>query len=97
MSILIKPVITEKALKDSEKFNRYTFIVNKNANKPKIKSAVESFYGVTVLSVKTLIHPIKKKIKYNKKKGAVKGSKSAYKKAVVQLEESHTIDFYNNL
>ncbi len=95
MSILIKPIITEKATLDSERFNRYTFVVNKKANKIQIKDAVEAAYGVTVEKVRTLNHPALRKTKYTKK-GLVSGLTSGYKKAVVQLAEGE-IDFYNNL
>ncbi len=95
MSILIKPIITEKATGDSEKFNRYTFVVNKNANKIQIKDAVEATYGVTVEKVRTLNHPALRKTKFTKK-GLVSGLTSGYKKAVVQLADGE-IDFYNNL
>ncbi len=95
MSILIKPIITEKATGDSERFNRYTFVVNKSANKIQIKDAVEAAYGVTVEKVRTLNHPALRKTKYTKK-GLVSGLTSGYKKAVVQLAEGE-IDFYNNL
>jgi len=96
MSILIKPIITEKATNDSELNNRYTFVVDKRANKLEIKDAVEAAYGVTISSVKTLNYPIKRNTKYTKN-GLVTGIKSAYKKAVVQLAEGESIDFYNNL
>ena len=95
MSILIKPIITEKATADSEKFNRYTFVVNKKANKIQIKDAVEATYGVTVEKVRTLNHPALRKTKFTKK-GLVSGLTSGYKKAVVQLADGE-IDFYNNL
>ena len=48
MSILVKPIITEKATNDSEVLNRYTFVVENNANKVEIKKAVEATYGVSV-------------------------------------------------
>jgi len=96
MSILIKPIITEKATNDSELFNRYAFVVDKNANKVEIKDAVEAAYGVSISSVKTLNYPIKRSTKYTKK-GLVTGIKSGYKKAIVQLAEGDSIDFYNNL
>ncbi len=95
MNILIKPVITEKATIDSQKFNRYTFVIKKNANKIQVKNAVESTYGVTVNKVRTLNHPALRKTKHTKK-GLVTGLTSGYKKAVVQLAEGE-IDFYNNL
>ena len=54
MSILLKPIITEKATRESELRNRYTFLVNPKANKVEIKKAVEAAYGVTVEKVRTL-------------------------------------------
>ncbi len=96
MSILIKPIITEKATKDSEVNNRYAFAVNSKANKLEIKGAVEATYGVAIKSVKTMNYPIKRKTKHTKK-GLVTGITSGYKKAIVQLAEGETIDFYNNL
>ncbi|MEN8777318.1 MAG: 50S ribosomal protein L23 [Polaribacter sp.] len=96
MSILIKPIITEKATNDSELYNRYAFVVDSNANKVEIKHAVETAYGVSISSVKTLNYPIKRNTKFTKK-GLVTGIKSGYKKAIVQLAEGESIDFYNNL
>ena len=96
MSILVKPIITEKATNDSEVYNRYAFVVDKNANKVEIKDAVETAYGVSIESVKTMNYPIKRSTKYTKK-GLVTGSKSGYKKAIVQLAEGESIDFYSNL
>ncbi|QNM84243.1 50S ribosomal protein L23 [Polaribacter pectinis] len=96
MSILIKPIITEKATNDSELFNRFTFVVEKKANKLEIKDAVEKAYGVSILSVKTLNYPIQRNTKFTKK-GLVTGVKSGYKKAIVQVAEGESIDFYNNL
>ncbi|KAB1155196.1 50S ribosomal protein L23 [Tenacibaculum aiptasiae] len=96
MSILIKPIITEKATNDSEVYNRYAFVVNKKANKVEIRGAVEAAYGVAVTSVKTMNYPIQRTTKYTKK-GLVTGIKSGYKKAIVQLAEGEIIDFYNNL
>tara|TARA_B100000795_G_scaffold264643_1_gene245375 strand:- start:4 stop:294 length:291 start_codon:yes stop_codon:yes gene_type:complete len=96
MSILIKPIITEKATNDSELHNRYAFVVDKKANKIEIKKAVEIAYGVSISSVKTLNYPVQKNTKFTKK-GLVTGKKGAYKKAIIQLAEGESIDFYNNL
>ena len=49
MGIIIKPVITEKMTKLTDKFNRYGFQVKKDANKLQIKDAVEKMYNVTVI------------------------------------------------
>ncbi len=96
MSILIKPIITEKATDASELFNRYGFVVDMNANKIEIKEAVERAYGVSVNKVRTMNYPVKRTTKYTKK-GLVTGMKGAYKKAIVELAEGDNIDFYSNI
>lgn len=96
MSILIKPIITEKATTDSELFNRYAFVVKKSANKVEVKKAVEAAYGVTIESVKTMNYPVKRNTKYTKN-GIVQAMKGSYKKAIVQLAEGESIDFYSNI
>lgn len=96
MNILIKPIITEKATNDSELFNRYAFVVDKNANKLEIKNAVAEAYGVEIESVRTMNYPVKRNTKYTKS-GMVQAMKGGYKKAVVQLAEGESIDFYSNI
>jgi large subunit ribosomal protein L23 len=96
MSILIKPIITEKATDMSELSNCFSFVVKKGANKIEVKEAVESAYGVTVKSVRTLNYPVKRSTKHTKK-GMVASAKGAYKKAVVQIAEGENIDFYSNI
>lgn len=96
MSILIKPIITEKATKDSEVLNRFSFVVDKNANKIEIKGAVEAAYGVEVVGVSTMNYGPKRSVKYTKS-GMINGKTNAYKKAVVQLKDGDTIDFYSNI
>ena len=66
MSILIKPIITEKANNDSELNNRYTFQVEKSANKVEIKKAIESAYGVKVIKVRTINVRSDRRIRYTK-------------------------------
>ena len=96
MSILIKPIITEKATNDSELFNRYAFVVNKKAYKLEIKNAVEKAYGVTIENVRTMNYPVQRNTKYTKS-GIVQAMKGGYKKAIVQLAEGESIDFYSNI
>ena len=43
--VLIKPVVTEKSNAMQEKSNRFTFIVDRDANKLVIKKAIETMYG----------------------------------------------------
>ncbi|MCB0801185.1 MAG: 50S ribosomal protein L23, partial [Bacteroidales bacterium] len=46
MEILIKPIVTEKMTSQGEAYNRYGFLVARQANKLQIKKAVEELYGV---------------------------------------------------
>ena len=96
MSIVIKPVITEKMTAMGEKLNRYGFIVLRKANKLQIKKAVEELYGVQIRDVNTMVIPGKAKTRYTKS-GFISGQTSAYKKAIVTLKEGETIDFYSNI
>ena len=94
--VLIKPILTEKANLQQEKLKRYAFKVHRRANKLEIKKAVETFYGVEVAEVNTLVVPGKNKAKFTKT-GYVKGVKPGYKKAMVTLGERNTIDLYSNI
>ena len=96
MSILIKPIITEKATNDSEVNNRYTFSVDKKANKIQIKKAVEEAYGVTVEKVRTLNYAPKRSVRYTTN-GLQLSQTNAVKKAVVTVKEGEIIDFYNTI
>ena len=92
--VLIKPVLSEKANKQAEKMNRFTFIVDRKANKLEIKKAVELFYGVQVEMVNTQVVPSKLKTKYTKA-GFIVGRKPAKKKAIVTVAQGETIDVYS--
>lgn len=92
--VLIKPVLSEKANKQAEKMNRFTFIVDRKANKLEIKKAVELFYGVQVEMVNTQVVPSKLKAKYTKA-GFIVGRKPAKKKAIVTVALGETIDVYS--
>jgi large subunit ribosomal protein L23 len=96
MNILLKPIVTEKMTKQGDKFNRYGFLVARNANKLQIKKAVEELYSVTVDSVNTMRYGGKVKTR-NTKSGLLVGKTSATKKAVVTLAEGNKIDFYSNI
>ena len=93
--VLIKPVLSEKVNKQTEKHNRYTFIVDRKANKLEIKKALEEFYGITVKEVNTMVMPSKAKSR-NTKAGVVSGRKPAKKKAVVTVAEGESIDLYGS-
>lgn len=96
MNILLKPIVTEKMNSQGDKYNRYGFIVAKNANKLQIQKAVEELYGVTVKSVNTMNYRGKVKTR-NTKSGFLVGRTASTKKAVVTLAEGSKIDFYSNI
>jgi large subunit ribosomal protein L23 len=92
-SILIKPVISEKTERLSGKLSQYTFVVHKQANKIEIKNAVEKHYGVSVERINTCIVASKAKSR-STRAGVLKGSVSAFKKAIVTLKEGEELDFF---
>lgn len=94
--ILIKPLITEKSNRLSEKLAQYSFVVDKGANKIEIKNAVEKLYSVNVESVNTFTVPGKLKNR-NTKTGVVKGRKPSFKKAIVTLATGEEINFFGDL
>jgi len=96
MGIIVKPIVTEKMTQLGDKLNRYGFRVQKDANKIEIKQAIEAMYDVTVDEVNTMVVAAKKKSRFTKG-GVVKGSTSAYKKAIITVKEGDKIDFYSNI
>ena len=97
MAIIIKPLVTEKQTKITEKNpNRYGFIVRPDADKLQIKNEVEKLYNVTVKDVNTCRYAGKRSSRYTKA-GLIRGQKNAYKKAYVILKDGDTIDFYSNI
>lgn len=95
-NILRRPVISEKAEILSGEAGKYSFIVDKDANKLEVKKAVEKEYNVNVSSVNTMIAPGKSRVRYTKGK-VQKGRKPSFKKAVVTLEAGETIDFFGEI
>jgi large subunit ribosomal protein L23 len=95
-TILIKPLITEKAELLSEENGKYSFIVAKQANKIEIKKAVEEAYQVTVESVNTMIMPAKAKSR-STRSGILQGRKPAFKKAIITLSEGEELDFFGDI
>ena len=89
--VIVGPVITEKATMLSE-HNKVVFKVAKTATKPQIKAAVEKLFDVKVVSVNTLVTEGKVKVF----RGRL-GQRSDVKKAVVTLEEGHSIDVTTGL
>jgi large subunit ribosomal protein L23 len=89
--IIRAPVITEKATMASEA-NQVIFKVARSATKTEIKAAVEQLFNVKVKAVNTLV----RKGKLKAFKGIV-ARQGEVKKAIVTLEEGHSIDITTGL
>ena len=89
-NILIEPWITEAATASAE-LNKYIFKVNKKADKKQIKKAIEELYKVTVLGVRTINIPGKKRTR-----GRIVGVKSGFKKAIIKIKEGESIDVFSS-
>ncbi len=89
--VIVSPVITEKATLVSEA-NQVIFNVAPKATKADIKFAVESLFNVKVKAVNTLVRKGKQKVFRG-----MRALQSDKKKAVVTLEEGHSIDVTTGL
>jgi len=96
--ILLRPIITEKVTKLTEKFQNkvYAFFVNVDANKLEIAQAVEEMYGVQVEEVRTLVIAPRARRRFSKS-GILTGATSRKKKAYVTLTEGKELNFYSNV
>jgi large subunit ribosomal protein L23 len=96
MTVILKPIITEKMTQMGEKLNRYGFKVDKRANKLQIAQAIKDLYGVEVAAVNTMVFSGKNKSRFTKS-GVLSGRTNTYKKAIITLAKGETIDFYSNI
>jgi len=90
--IIIRPIITERSMEDIEE-NKYTFVVDKKANKIEIKKAVEELFDVAVERVNVMNYTGKMR-----RMGRNVGRKPNWKKAIVKLErDSKGIEFFEGM
>ncbi|MBE6082738.1 MULTISPECIES: 50S ribosomal protein L23 [Tissierellales] len=90
--IIIRPIITEQSM-DNMADGKYTFVVDKKANKSEIKKAVESIFGVKVKKVNTM-----NMLGKEKRMGSNVGRRPSWKKAIVKLtEDSKKIEFFEGM
>lgn len=90
--VIKSPLITEKSSHAAENEGSYGFKVDKKANKNQIRLAVEKFYNVKVVKVRTNITPGKLK---RVGKNIAKSPK--IKKAYVNLAEGQKIEFFKGV
>lgn len=87
-TILLAPIISEKATSVAEKNNQVLFKVLRDATKPEIKAAVELLFKVEVESVSTVVQ--KGKVK---RFGRSMGRRDHVKKAYVSLKAGQELNF----
>ena len=85
--ILIRPLMTEKHMRQKEEHNTVAFQVRPDANKVEIRSAVESVFNVKVTDVRTINYEGKLK-----RMGRHQGRRASWKKAIVTLAEGSKIE-----
>ncbi|MBI3248538.1 MAG: 50S ribosomal protein L23 [Deltaproteobacteria bacterium] len=88
-SVLLAPLVTEKATLVNSMGNQVVFRVRPGANKYAIKNAVENLFKVKVTKVRTIQYLGKER-----RVGKSIGRRSAWKKAYVTLAEGDRIDFF---
>jgi large subunit ribosomal protein L23 len=87
--VILRPLVTEKGMNRSTRYNAYTFEVSRIATKEDVKKAVETLFNVTVLDVRTQ----NRKGKPRRSRFS-KGTTGDWKKAIVKLHAEHRIDFF---
>lgn len=91
--VLKRPVVTEKSNAQADAGNKYTFEVDRRANKMQVRDAVETAFNVKVLEVNIISIPAKKG-RYGR---TTVTKKSAFKKAVVTLAPGNAIQFFEGV
>jgi len=87
--VIVRPLVTEKGMHRSTRYNQYAFEVNAQATKDDIRRAIEELFDVKVEKVRTQ-NRLGKARKHKFRAGATKG----WKKALVTLNEEHRIAFF---
>lgn len=87
--IVLRPLVTEKGYHKAEKYNAYTFEVNRFAGKDDIRRAVEELFDVKVVRVNTQNRKGKpRRTRFRR------GHTKAWKRAIITLDSEHRIDFF---
>jgi large subunit ribosomal protein L23 len=91
LNLIKYPVISDKATRLLER-NKYTFMVDRKANKFTIKKVIEFIFDVNVIKINTLTQPNKKRTV-----GRFSGYKSRYKKAIITLKNGDSINLFPDI
>jgi large subunit ribosomal protein L23 len=90
--VVRRPLITERCADLRDRDNKVIFEVHPHANKHEIKQAVEHFFGVKVVEVRTM--NVLGKVK---RLGRFSGKRADWKKAIVTLAKGDTIDLFDQV
>ncbi len=90
--VIRRPLVTEKSNIGREEQNLVTLAVDPRANKHEIQRAVEELFDVSVIDVRTMRMPRK-----TRRVGRTSGRKAEWKKAIVQLAEGQSIEFFEGV
>lgn len=85
--VLIRPLMTEKSMRQKDEQNTVSFRVRPDANKVEIRAAIEEVFNVKVASVRTASFEGKLK-----RMGRFQGRRANWKKAIVTLQAGHKIE-----
>jgi len=88
-SIILRPVVTEKSMREADLSNCYTFEVHPDSNKVEISRAIEALFSVTVTNVNTMrVRGKQRQRSYRHRTGRT----ARRKKAMVTVAEGDSID-----
>ena len=85
--VILRPLMTEKSMRQKEEQNTVAFRVRPDANKVEIRAAIETIFSVKVAAVRTASFEGKLK-----RMGRPQGRRRDWKKAIVTLRPGHKID-----
>lgn len=87
--VILRPLVTEKGVHRSSRYNAYAFEISKIATKDDVRRAVEALFDVKVVKVATQNRPGKQR-----RTRMRVGMTSSWKKAIVTLDPEHRIDLF---
>jgi large subunit ribosomal protein L23 len=90
--VLIRPLMTEKTMREKEERNTVAFRVRPDANKVEIRAAVQKLWNVDVVAVRTSVVRGKEK-----RMGRFVGKRSNWKKAIVTIAPGQTVEFFEGV
>jgi large subunit ribosomal protein L23 len=93
--VLRRPLVTEKSNYQNSDLHQYVFEVAMDATKSLVKDAVETLFDVDVLRVNIVVMPAKRTRRARSHRLLIR--RSAYKKAIVSLAPSDTIDVFEGV